>query len=74
MAEISLIITRGVVNASSNPILYANSVDVSLRRTRLPITVPKGCAMDWIILAFSADLVSLIERLSNEISWIVRNS
>jgi hypothetical protein len=73
-AEIIRMMKVGEVIASSSPILYANSVDVSLRRRRLPMAVPKGCAIDWIMLAFSADLVYLMERLSKEISCIVRNS
>jgi hypothetical protein len=38
------------------------------------MTTPKGCAMDWIILALSGDLVSLMERLSSEMSWMVKKS
>lgn len=30
--------------------------------------------MDWIILALSGDRVSLMERLSREMSWMVRKS
>jgi hypothetical protein len=54
--------------------LFANSSDVNLRRIKLPMTVPKGCAIDWIMLAFSGDLVYLMDRLSKEMSWIARNN
>jgi hypothetical protein len=30
--------------------------------------------MDWIMLAFSGDLVYLMDRLSKDMSWIARNS
>lgn len=38
------------------------------------MTTPKGWAMDWIILALSGDRISLMERLSREMSWMVRKS
>lgn len=38
------------------------------------MTIPKGCAIDWIMLALSGDRISLMERLSSEISWMVRKS
>ena len=47
---------------------------MSFKSTRLPMTVPKGCEMDCMRLAFSADLVSLSDKLSSEISCMVRKS
>jgi hypothetical protein len=72
--EMILMMTTGEVIDDSSPIFCANSFEVNLRRMRLPITAPKGCAMDWIRLAFSGDRVYLIDRLSREMSWMVRNS
>ena len=47
-------------------------MDVNFSKKRLPTTVPRGWAMDWSILDLWADLISLIERLSKEISWMAR--
>jgi hypothetical protein len=64
----------GVEIASSKPILLANSTEVNLSRIKLPITVPNGWEIDCIRLAFSGDLVSFMDKLSSEISWIVIKS
>ena len=50
--EIHLIITVGVEIALSIPILFANSKEVNFNKIKLPITVPKGCEIDCIKLAF----------------------
>lgn len=44
--DITLMIRVGLVMAESSPIFKANSLEVNLRRMRLPITVPKGWAID----------------------------
>jgi hypothetical protein len=72
--EIHLIITVGVEIALSIPILFANSKEVNFNKIKLPITVPKGCEIDCIKLAFYGDLVYFMDKLSSEISCIVINS
>lgn len=51
-SEIHRIMTVGVDIALSNPILLANSKEVNFNNTKLPITVPNGCDIDCIKLAF----------------------
>lgn len=51
-SEIHRIMTVGVEIALSNPILLANSKEVNFNNIKLPITVPNGCDIDCIKLAF----------------------
>lgn len=62
--------TLGVVIAECNPIFLANSIEVNLRRIRLPMTRPKDSATVWMMLVFLAHRTYLIVRLSRDMSWM----
>ena len=57
--------------ASSNPKFYANSLEVSLRRTRLPMMTPEVCMMACRNPTRCGFLSYLMARASSEISWRV---
>jgi len=64
----------GVVRAPVKPIFYENYIEVNFSKKRLPITVPTGWAKVCNVLALSADLIYLIDKLSNDKSWMAKKN